>query len=60
MHHACCGRWGLVFTVTRIAHGAQLANPDTIPDPVRKGSFLATLGLLTYGGFRLAASGYSS
>jgi uncharacterized membrane protein YecN with MAPEG domain len=49
--------WGLLFTVFRLAHAAQLAVPETIPVLVRMGSFLATVGLVTYGGLRLAASG---
>ena len=42
---------GLVFTVLRVGHAAQLSFPDTVPRTARDFGFLGTAGTLGLLGF---------
>lgn len=49
--------WGAAFTGLRFTHALQLVMPDQVPQGLRVGSFLSTLGLLGYAALQLISSG---
>ncbi len=50
---------GIVFTVARVSHAAQLSLPDSVPKKCRELGFLSTAGVLGLLGL-LNIYGYSS